>query len=57
MDDVERQIEQLKNCEFLKESEVRDLCNKAKEILIEEANVQHLYSPITVSILPLTHLL
>jgi len=57
MDDVERQIEQLKNCEFLKESEVRDLCNKAKEILIEEANVQHLYSPITVSILPMTDLL
>ena len=44
-----KQIEQLKRCEFLKESEVRELCNIAKEILIEESNIQYLYSPITVS--------
>jgi serine/threonine-protein phosphatase 4 catalytic subunit len=49
MDDLDRQIEQLKRCEFLKESEVRELCNIAKEILIEESNIQYLYSPITVS--------
>jgi len=49
MDDLDRQIEQLKRCEFLKESEVRELCNKAKEILIEESNIQYLYSPVTVS--------
>ena len=29
---------------------MRDLCNFAKEILIEEPNIQQIYSPITVSI-------
>lgn len=49
MDDLDRQIEQLRRCEYIKESEVRDLCNLAKEILIEEPNIQQIYSPITVS--------
>ena len=48
MDDLDRQIEQLKRCEFIKESEVRDLCNFAKDILIEEPNIQTIYTPITV---------
>ena len=39
MDDLDRQIEQLRRCEYIKESEVRDLCNFAKEILIEEPNI------------------
>lgn len=37
--ELDRQIEQLKRCDNIKESEVRDLCNKAKEILIEESNI------------------
>ncbi len=49
--DLERQIEQLKRCECIKESEVRDLCNKARDILLEESNIQNIYSPITVSLL------
>jgi len=48
MDDLDRQIEQLRRCEYIKESEVRDLCNLAKEILIEEPNIQQIYSPITI---------
>jgi len=48
-DNIDRQIEQLKKCEFIKESEVRDLCNYAKDILIEESNIQTIYTPITVS--------
>ena len=48
MDELDRQIEQLRRCEYIKESEVRDLCNLAKEILIEEPNIQQIYSPITV---------
>ena len=51
MDELDRQIEQLRRCEYLKESEVRDLCNMAKDILIEEPNIQQIYSPITVSTL------
>ena len=47
--DVNQWIEQLKKCEFIKESEVKALCTKAKEILIEEQNVQSVESPVTVS--------
>ena len=48
MDDLDRQIEQLRRCEYIKESEVRDLCNFAKEILIEEPNIQQIWTPITI---------
>ena len=47
--ELDRQIDQLKRCECIKESEVRELCNKARDILIEESNIQYIYSPITVS--------
>lgn len=44
-----RQIEQLRRCEIIKESEVKALCAKAREILVEESNVQRVDSPVTVS--------
>lgn len=47
--DLDRQIEQLKRCEHLKESEVKALCTKAKEILVDESNVQRVDAPVTVS--------
>ena len=47
--DLDRQIEQLKKCEIIKEAEVKALCAKAREILIEESNVQRVDSPVTVS--------
>jgi len=50
--DLDRQIEQLKRCEPLKESEVKALCLKAMEILVEESNVQRVDAPVTVSSLP-----
>jgi len=46
--DLDRQIEQLKKCEIIKEAEVKALCAKAREILIEESNVQRVDSPVTV---------
>lgn len=46
--DLDRQIEQLKECEIIKEAEVKALCAKAREILIEESNVQRVDSPVTV---------
>jgi serine/threonine-protein phosphatase 4 catalytic subunit len=49
--DLDEQIERLKRCEYLKESEVKTLCDKAKEILIDESNVQRVDAPVTVSIL------
>ncbi len=45
-----RQIEMLHRCEIIKESEVKALCAKAREILVEESNVQRVDSPVTVSI-------
>ncbi len=49
MSDLDRQIEQLRRCEIIKEHEVRALCAKAREILIEEGNVQQVDSPVTVT--------
>jgi len=46
--DLDRQIEQLKRCELIKEAEVKLLCAKAREILIEESNVQTIYPPVTI---------
>ena len=43
-----RQVEQLLRCEVIKEIEVKELCNKAREILIEESNVQRVDAPVTV---------
>ena len=48
--DLDRQIALLKSCECIKEAEVRDLCNLAREILLDESNIQNISSPITVSI-------
>ena len=46
--DLDRQIEKLRRCEYLKESEVKSLCAKAKEILIDESNVQRIDAPVTI---------
>merc|ERR1711963_703523 len=48
MSDLDRQIEQLRRCEIIKEFEVKALCSKAREILVEESNVQRVDSPVTV---------
>ncbi|ORX92882.1 Metallo-dependent phosphatase [Basidiobolus meristosporus CBS 931.73] len=46
--DLDRQIEQLRRCEIITENEVKQLCNKAREILIEESNVQRVDAPVTI---------
>lgn len=46
--DLDRQIGLLKSCECIKESEVRDLCNMARDILLNESNIQNISSPITI---------
>ena len=45
---LDKQIEQLKRCEIIKESEVKELCDKAKEILFEESNVIYIEAPVTI---------
>lgn len=51
---LDRQIEQLRRCETIKESEVKALCAKAREILVQESNVQRVDAPVTVSHSPLS---
>eukprot|EP00947_MAST-08B_sp_MAST-8B-sp1_P000699 g699.t1 len=46
--DLDAQIERLRRCEHLKESEVKVLCERAREILTDEENVQQIASPCTV---------
>lgn len=46
--ELDRWIEQLKKCEPLKELDVKNLCQKALEILVEESNVQRVDAPVTV---------
>ena len=46
--DLDKQIERLMQCEYLTEQEVCDLCVKAKEILVDEGNVQYVSAPITI---------
>lgn len=48
LSDLDRQLEQLRRCELIKESEVKALCTKAREILVEESNVQCVDSPVTI---------
>ncbi|CAK9177439.1 unnamed protein product [Ilex paraguariensis] len=45
---LDEQISQLMQCKPLSEPEVRGLCEKAKEILMEESNVQPVKSPVTI---------
>ena len=41
-------VEQLKRCEPLAERDVKTLCEKALEILVEESNVQRVDAPVTI---------
>lgn len=48
MSQLDKQIEQLRRGEIILESEVKHLCAKAREILVEEGNVQRVDSPVTI---------
>lgn len=45
---VDETIELLKECKHIPESIVKQLCYKAQELLIEEANVQLVHTPVTI---------
>ena len=48
--ELDKQIELLKNCEYIKDiNYVKQLCEKAKEILSQQENIIYLNAPITVS--------
>lgn len=46
--DLDDQIARLLKCQLLSEQEVKSLCEKAKEILAQESNVQPVRCPVTV---------
>ena len=48
MSELDGWIAQLKRCETLTEAQVKALCNKALEILVEESNVQSVAAPVTI---------
>ena len=41
-------IEKLKECKQLQENHVKFLCDRAKDILSKESNVQEVHCPVTV---------
>lgn len=43
-----RAIEQLRACRLIPEAQVRELCYKARELLIEEGNVVSVDAPVTI---------
>ena len=45
---LDKQIEQLRKCQYITEIEVKLLCEKAKELFIEESNVQKIVAPLTI---------
>jgi serine/threonine-protein phosphatase 2A catalytic subunit len=46
--ELDEQIEKLMKCQPLPEEAVKALCEKAKEILVQESNVQPVRCPVTV---------
>ena len=45
---IDEYVNQLMECKALSEAQVKDLCDKAREALIEESNVQPIKCPVTV---------
>ncbi|VEU22836.1 DEKNAAC103911 [Brettanomyces naardenensis] len=41
-------MEDIKNCKYLPESDMKILCEKVKDLLMEESNIQPVKSPVTV---------
>ncbi|KAK5947407.1 phosphoprotein phosphatase PP4 catalytic subunit [Knufia obscura] len=48
MSDLDRAIAQLRACRPIPEPQVRELCYRARELLIEEANVVTVDAPVTI---------
>ncbi|KAL2918576.1 putative serine/threonine protein phosphatase [Polyrhizophydium stewartii] len=46
--DLDALIEKAQRRELLPENTIRELCNKAKELLLSEDNVRHVQAPVTV---------
>lgn len=47
--EVDQWIEQLKKCVYLNEIQVKKLCEQARDLMINEDNIQRLKAPITIA--------
>ncbi|KAK6460115.1 Metallo-dependent phosphatase-like protein [Scheffersomyces coipomensis] len=45
---LDETIEKIKLCKHIPEEDVEELCTKVIELLIEEANIQHVDTPVTI---------
>ncbi|KAK0637312.1 serine/threonine-protein phosphatase PP2A catalytic subunit [Bombardia bombarda] len=48
MSDLDKAIAQLRACRPIPEAQVRELCHKARELLVEEGNVVTVTAPVTI---------
>ncbi|KAM0512015.1 hypothetical protein ACHAPE_009259 [Trichoderma viride] len=48
MSDLDKAIAQLRSCRPIPEDQVRELCHRARELLIEEGNVVTVTAPVTI---------
>ena len=48
MSDLDKWIEIVKECRYLPENDLKKLCDIVCEILLEEANIQPVQTPVTV---------
>ncbi|KFY85082.1 hypothetical protein V500_08738 [Pseudogymnoascus sp. VKM F-4518 (FW-2643)] len=48
MSDLDKAIAQLRECRPIPEAQVRELCYKARELLVEEGNVVTVTAPVTI---------
>jgi hypothetical protein len=48
MSNLDKWIAQLRACRPIPEHDVRELCHKARELLIEEGNVVTVTAPVTI---------
>ena len=46
--DLDKAVAQLKECQTLSESEMKQLCQRVSDVLMEEANVQPVRAPVTI---------
>ena len=46
--DLDKSIAQLKECKTLSESDMKQLCQRVSDVLMEEANVQPIPAPVTI---------
>lgn len=48
MSELTKQLSILRNCKLLSEGEIRELCSKAREILVKEPNVVEIAPPVSI---------